>query len=309
MPYPHEPSRALTNAEFDSLRPDFPYVDWPDIYYWGAATPIGGRIPAYNCLAWSLGVQSSWIWPWADGPVRQDQFYQLYSVYGVPQKSGPIDLWGKSGNDMKHGSIQLEVYPSPRIVWYTSKLGQSILVIHRTTGTLSGGIYGESLAQVGPARPEPREEVALGSLLQGENTPQDSGSAEKPTPIIYSLSEEETPALMQQVKKLNQEVKDLFEQKYAAWKQTWTQPAIQASSNPNDYARSQEFNDLVAMGSDILPLLVEKMSNGREFLVLQAVEKLLPSNLIFRPAVDDPRILGGEQLRAHMTAKRWLASL
>jgi hypothetical protein len=200
----------------------------------------------------------------------------------------------------------LEIWPRRWIS--TSKMGANILLLH-AIGDIAQGIYGVPLAVAGPARPEALEEVALGSLLQGENTPQGSGSAEKPAPIIYSLTEEETHALRQQVRKVRQEVKDLFDQAYAAWTQTWAQPAIQASSNPNDYARSQEFNDLVAMGPDILPLLVEKMSNGREFLVLQAVERLLPSSLIFRPAIDDPHIFGGEQLRADMTAKRWLASL
>jgi hypothetical protein len=298
MPYPHEPSRPLTEAEWNSLRPDFPQMDRKMVRYWGKATLD------YNCLAWSLGIQSSWIWHWGppERKVTLEDFYALYRTYWVTQKWGPIDLWGKADNDMKHGSIWLELEPPRPEGLYTSKMGGNILLVHYLAD-IAQGMYGTPKGSAGPERPKALQEVAV------ENIPQDSGSAEKPTPIIYSLSEEETPALMQQVKKLNQEVKDLFEQKYAAWKQTWTQPAIQVSSNPNDYARSQEFNDLVAMGRDILPLLVEKMSNGREFLVLQAVEQLLPSSLIFRPAIDDPHIFGGEQLRAHMTAKRWLASL
>jgi hypothetical protein len=284
------------------------------VLYTGKATPIGGPPPVYNCLAWSLGYPYSWIWPWSpDKQVTLDDFYALYAQWGATQRGGPIGLWGKADNDMKHGSIWFQFSPpgvNPPWGFWTSKMGSNILIIHRLSD-ISNGLYGMPRASVGPARPEAiqEQEEAPGALLQRGNIPQFGSPTEKPMSIIYGLSEEETDTLRQQVKKVKQEVKDLFEQAYAAWTQTWTQPAIQISSNPNDYARSQEFNDLVAMGPDILPLLVEKMGNGREFLVLKAIEQLLPSNLIFRPAIDDPNIFGGEQLRAHMTAKRWLASI
>jgi hypothetical protein len=305
--YPHEPGRPLTDAEWNSLTRDFPYMNRSFVQYWGPATPI------YNCLAWSLDIQTSWMWPWVgpDTKVTIDEFYTLYKSWGVferatdPSLATPITFSGILDNDMKHGAIFIpEKYKNNQRTW-SSKMGSNILISH-PYADLWNGLYGVPQGSAGPARPEALREAALKAARKGANTPQDSGSAEE---IIYSISEAETHALRQQVNKLTQEVKDLFERQYAAWKQTWTQPAIQASSNPYDYARSKEFNDLVAMGPDILPLLVEKMSNGREFLALQAVERLLPPSLIFRPALDNPLIFGGEQLRAHMTAKRWLASL
>jgi hypothetical protein len=100
MPYPHEESRQLTADEYNSLHPDFPQMNPARVLY------IGGATRNYNCLAWSLGVQSSWIWPWPSGsPVSLDDFRKLYKDYGVNENTGPIDLWGKTGDDMKHGSI------------------------------------------------------------------------------------------------------------------------------------------------------------------------------------------------------------
>ena len=125
---------------------------------------------------------------------------------------------------------------------------------------------------------------------------------------MYQLTEAEISTLQDRINRLSQDVREQFTRAYDRWKQTWSQPAILASSDPQVRARSKEFDDLVAMGQVIVPLLIREMSVEHDFFALQAVEQLVPPDIVFRPAIGDPEFLGGEQLRAHMTARRWLAS-
>ena len=90
---------------------------------------------------------------------------------------------------------------------------------------------------------------------------------------MYQLTEAEISTLQDRINRLSQDVREQFTRAYDRWKQTWSQPAILASSDPQVRARSKEFDDLVAMGQVIVPLLIREMSVEHDFFALQAVEQ------------------------------------
>src|SRR5690349_11125748 len=60
----------------------------------------------YNCLAWTLGITDSWVWPWGDRNATKAEFDALYSSYGFnPAASGEIAAFGVATDEMTHGSI------------------------------------------------------------------------------------------------------------------------------------------------------------------------------------------------------------
>jgi hypothetical protein len=99
---------------------------------------------------------------------------------------------------------------------------------------------------------------------------------------------------------------DRFEKAYAAWKTTWKHPLIVTSSAPAARAQSVEFLDLIALGPDVLPLLMEKLTHPDEFFALLAVDRLAPPELQVSYELDDEAVLLGEQGRAIETVRRWV---
>lgn len=279
MPYPMPelPPRQLTNQELQQLRLDFPQMTLDN------TKVIGPKTKQYNCMAWSVGITNAWLWP---GPDKFKEFYAQHSAHLA--NNGGIAAFGFSLQNMTHGATNLEI-PNYGHSW-TSKLGENPLVLH-TLGALSGAgsIYGNVLQYYTPQPP-------LAESWIGEEI------------IMYQLTEAEISTLQHRINQLSQDLREQFTRAYHRWKKTWSQPTILASSNPQDRARSKEFDDLIAMGPAIVPLLIKEMSVEHDFFALQAVERLVPSDIVFRPAIGDPEFLGGEQLRAYMTATHWLAS-
>lgn len=68
-----------------------------------------------------------------------------------------------------------------------------------------------------------------------------------------------------------------FEVRYEAWTATWADPALQLHSNPRMFARSREYDELIAYcrlkGKTVWPLLFRKFAEGDE-LATNAIEDL-----------------------------------
>jgi hypothetical protein len=107
---------------------------------------------------------------------------------------------------------------------------------------------------------------------------------------------------------VDKELRRRFDNGYAAWKSTWSRPMIAISSAPAARAHSAEFLELVALGPEILPLLMEKLTDPEEFFALVAVDHLAGPELIVTHGLDDESVLLGEQGRAIETVLQWIAS-
>jgi hypothetical protein len=107
---------------------------------------------------------------------------------------------------------------------------------------------------------------------------------------------------------VDKQLKERFDKAYAAWKATWSHPLIAVSSAPAARAQTAEFQELISLGPDILPLLMEKLTDLDEFFALLAVDRLARPELHAARELDDEAVLLGEQGRAIETVQRWIAS-
>lgn len=272
--------RHLTDAEKEFALQNWPNMNVNNVLVTADATAI------YNCLAWTLGITNSWVWPWRGGAtVSKAQFDELYATYGYsPSGSGPVAVFGFNSSDMQHGSLFSQHYGS-----YESKCGSWLRITHTLQG-MEGGAYGDLEGSYSAT-------TALQKKTELMQLSFDS---------INRLSARELKILEDAVLNTDPALRASFEKAYREWRATWQHPLIMASSNPYDRTRSIQFLELVALGSGILPLLMNQLRNEEEFFALQAADRLLkPALSVIRPP-DDELILMGEQGRALETVKRWI---
>lgn len=126
--------------------------------------------------------------------------------------------------------------------------------------------------------------------------------------LMALLSNSEKELVTSITKSHDTEKRKVFEETYSKWEKTWYEPQCMMSSNPGDYAKSPEFRDVVALGQDIVPLLMEKLTDPHQFFALQAVAQVAHPELIVTVDLSNrAAVLGGEQERAAETVRRWLA--
>jgi hypothetical protein len=296
----------------------------------------------YNCLAWTLGITSSWIWPWTTLSVAKAEFDLLYQSYGfTPASSGPIAVFGLSLIEMTHGSIS-GIRHGPR---WESKCGTWLRIQHGLSEMEGGNFYGNVLGfYAGPAaelsdvedarasiRHGPRWESKCGTWLRiqhglsemeggnfygnvlgfyagpaAELSDVEDARASLRTMKAEKLSRAEVKYLKDRVRQVDPETKRQFEEVYAAWKEVWNHPLIAISSNPVSRTQTPTFLELLSLGQTILPLLMEKLTDPEEFFALQAVDRLIRPEFVIRRNADDPAVLLGEQGRAIETIKQWV---
>lgn len=140
---------ASDRSKLNALGTSFPYLK-QDYEVWGGSTPN------YNCIAFSLGITTRWVWP---GTTLAD-FDKLDGQYGYHRMSTldyslqpgiqKIVLYGKMVNgqfEATHQALQM-----PDGSW-ESKLGSLGLVRHLTPGFLDGPGYGQPYAVYWRNRP------------------------------------------------------------------------------------------------------------------------------------------------------------
>ena len=240
--------RSLTDAEKEFALRNWPNMNVDNVLVTGDATAT------YNCLAWTLGITNSWVWPWRGGAtVSKAQFDQLYASYGYsPSGSGPVVVFGFNASDMQHGSLFSQNYGS-----YESKCGSWLRITHTLQG-MEGGSYGDVEGSYSAT-------TALQKKTELMQLSFDS---------INRLSARELKVLEDAVLNTDPALRSSFEKAYREWRATWQHPLIISSSNPYDRTRSIQFLELVALGSGILPLLMNQLRNEEDFFALQAAVTL-----------------------------------
>jgi hypothetical protein len=91
-------SRSLTPQEKVLARAIGPRMNVDSIVVTDEATQ------RYNCLAWTLGITTSWIWPWGDRDATKAEFDSFYLGQGFsPSGSGEVAALGIDSRSMTHG--------------------------------------------------------------------------------------------------------------------------------------------------------------------------------------------------------------
>jgi hypothetical protein len=124
---------------------------------------------------------------------------------------------------------------------------------------------------------------------------------------VLNLTADQMSYVRKRAAQVDERLKRRFDAAYAAWKATWSHPLIAVSSAPAARAQSGEFQALIALGPDILPLLMEKLTEPDDFFALLAVDRLARPELRVAHEPGDEAALLGEQGRAIETVQRWIA--
>lgn len=276
-------SRQMTPAEKAQFHGWFPSLDVNQAVVTGEATK------AYNCISWTVGVTTAWLWP----GVTIQLFDAFYARYGLKRSSaGTVAAWGISTSNMTHGCVTGPGH-GPR---WESKCGSSLRIQHGLNELVSSS-YGRPVAFYTRAR---AQSASLKRSIELMN--------EKRPPAMPT--EEQIKVVRAAAQKLPRELRDQFERRFAAWQETWASPHIAISSDPRAVTYVSEFYDLIALGPDIIPAVVEKLIDPANFFALQLYEALQSQHhmlLSFDPATDD--VFEGEQGRARRTVERFASSL
>jgi hypothetical protein len=67
-------------------------------------------------------------------------------------------------------------------------------------------------------------------------------------------------------------IKEKFDELYIAWEREIQDPRIQFSSRPQDYIENEPYRQIVQLGKEALPLVLEKISAGVFFMNQAALE-------------------------------------
>ena len=282
--------RKLTGAEKVRFKGYFPNLDTE------RAIVSGGPTSKYNCISWTVGVTTRWIWP---GSNIQD-FDKFYASHGCTRSSnGPIAIWGHELSNMTHGCISGPDH-GPR---WESKCGGDLRIQHGLN-ELVGDSYGRVLTfynrekdfvRESAAYYEPRDVFGLKGVQQVKRKKTEAKR------IIESV-----------ISEMDKQTVSEFEARFSVWAQTWRSPYTAHLSNPAFVKENKEFVELLKMGTSILPLVVEKLTDPKNFFALQLYDSLqLKSEkaMIVHIDPDDVAMLEGEQGRAVRTVEQWVSSL
>src|SRR5438105_2959308 len=121
----------MTPAEKQRFRTDFPNLDV------NQAIVTNGPSRDYNCIAWTVGVMTAWIWP-GNSIADFDAFYRRFGFSRTG--NGPIAVFGPALSQMMHGSISGSGH-GPR---WESKCGSDLRIQHGLS-ELEGSSYGRVL--------------------------------------------------------------------------------------------------------------------------------------------------------------------
>ncbi|MBW3597651.1 MAG: hypothetical protein KY475_10285 [Planctomycetes bacterium] len=190
---------------------------------------------------------------------------------------------------MTHGSV---TGPGHGLRW-ESKCGSDLRIQHGLNELVSSS-YGRVLAFCRKSR----------TLAAGVKAAREEIMKEKTAKSYLSASQKR--ALREEQQTIPKEVRAAFEKSFADWKSTWFRGGLAISSNPHTRAVGTEYDALIALGPEILPLVVEKLAEPENFLALQLYDALQADDkLLVQFEPDDERVLDGEQGRAKRVVQAW----
>jgi hypothetical protein len=256
-----------------------------------AAVVTGEATPVYNCISWTVGVTDRWLWP-GTNIVNFDAFYRGFGF--TRAANGPIAAWGRSTTDMTHGSVSGQGH-GPR---WESKCGQSLRIQHglaELEGTNYGRVLAFYTASTGLRAP-------FAAILEQRSNERNMETMQ--------LNDDDRRELQHLVASVPEDLRQAYDTAFAAWKATWFSENLAIDSNPYSRAYGSEFDALVALGPDIIPLVVNSLAEDSNFIALTLYEAIQPDHrVIVQSKANDPEMLEGEQGRARKTVKAWLSNM
>ena len=275
--------RPMTTAEKQRFRSYFPNLDVDQAVVTADASTV------YNCISWTVGLTDRWLWP-GSSIADFDTFYRGYGL--VQAGDGPIAAWGHSTSSMTHGCVSGPGH-GPR---WESKCGGDLRFQHGLS-ELVGSTFGRVVAFY---RRSPAIVPVYKAIVEESMTERTAKGA---------LTAAQKKMLREQTSAVRSNLRRAFETAFEAWKSTWFAGGLAISSDPHTRTVGKEFDSLIALGPAILPLLIEKLTDPDNFLVLQLYDAIQPNErLLVQYGPDDERIVEGEQGRARRVVQAWFAN-
>ncbi len=273
----------MTTVEKQRFRSLFPNLNVDQAVVSGEVSIV------YNCISWTVGFTDRWLWP--GGSIANfDAFYRGFGF--LRSGDGPISAWGHSISDMTHGCISGPGH-GPR---WESKCGGDLRIQHGLS-EFAGSSYGRVLA------------FYRRSLLATPVFEPILEEVMKEKTVRSYLTAAQKKQLREQRSRIPRQVQNAFDTAFNAWKATWFRGGLAVSSDPHTRTVGEEFDSLVQLGPEILPLVVEALADPENFLALQIYDAIQPEErLIVQYGPDDERILEGEQGRARRVVQVWLTN-
>lgn len=238
----------------------------------------------YNCVSWSVGITSCWLWP--GNSLKEFDFF--YSLFGYERSlRGPIAIWGHDKDNITHVSV---LVPQSQPDW-ESKCGADIRIRHHLN-EFKGQIYGRVIAY-----------YALANTDEGITLP----TKEKKVLQSESVSNDQLLILKKEISMLPKKLVTEFEKLFEDWRNSWFAGRLAINSNPAARTSCYEFFKLLKMGSVILPLIVGKLTERENFFAVQLYERLqLNKGLVVKQNLYSNDFLTGEQGLAIKTISLYL---
>lgn len=269
------------NGELPAKEPwNFPLLMADDAIQ---SAPTDGQ---YNCIAWSGGVTSYWMWPpsWSstwncaagDNSIACfDKFYSNtpaprypgawnYTRTGATEANAVIDVWAIPGGWYKHGSVRRPGNNHPHGYDWESKPGGLDRTFHPRYALNNPDFYGAPVTFYIHNGTYSRM-AGITKAIESDADAIKAGLA------IYEPAKLSTPIsekLNGMVRETERTVVNRFEELYKIWKATWEKNASQ--SDPDAYCQNKEFEELYnfcrKQGDAALVQVFDKYVNGDHFI-------------------------------------------
>lgn len=288
--------RDLTPEEMEEIGGIFPYFSVPrdEIGVTDEATY------AYNCIAYAMGRDDIWINPSLKIKDFERDFIDAYwngisrytfEVLSAISDFADVDGWGHYDR-MAHASIWNRVYDI-----HESKLGSSIRVTHtRLAFDAPSSFYGM---------------LQTNFIITSYLKKMKESNVVKTNIVKEYLSAQEYDFIDAEARKVSVN-RENFNSLFEKWKKNWlTNPQTKFSSDTRDCKILPEFSEMIKMGPQIIPLLMEKLKDSENnFIGLVLYDELqTDKTLKITYSVEDSNIFEGEQQRAVRTCKKWIKKL
>ncbi len=119
--------------------------------------------------------------------------------------------------------------------------------------------------------------ILISGCINEERTKEEGGLT-----IIekVELSVDEKAKLSNMTENIPEEVKQEFNTKYGAWKETWDDPSLTYASNPRMFTQSRQYEEFLnyskEQGKAIWPLLFQKYEQGDELVKEPLIDLTYP---------------------------------
>jgi hypothetical protein len=267
------------NSNLHDLEPqNFPLLSNDDAIL---TAPSSGT---YNCIAWSGGITTSWVWPpyslstysctsanylqcfdnfYSNNPVRYPGAWN-YTRTGATVSNSMIDLW-KTATAYTHASVRKPGNNNPHGYDWESKPGSLCRTLHPRTALNQANWYGFANDYYIPTGTYAR----IAGAAQNYATDADAIKAGVAVLDVATLTRGAQDKLGKLMQQLNPAFVRRFNELYAAWNKTKAANASQ--SDPSAYCKNKEHEALAALGKSnafaSLILVMDKFTNGNDHLL------------------------------------------